>query len=211
MKTYFCVLDFESTCWDGKTKNKFEIIEVPSVLFLIEEDKLTYIAEFQEYCRPQLHPKLSDFCTTLTGITQETVDKSEQFPVVIKNHYNWLVKNTNGEVEKVIFVTCGAWDFATALSSEVKKWKDSFVTNMPTVYKSFINIKDMFAKLYGTKAGGMVSMLNYTGITLEGRHHSGLDDCKNIGKILQKMYKEIIEKHTLEAFMLIQKVDLKPT
>jgi inhibitor of KinA sporulation pathway (predicted exonuclease) len=41
--------------------------------------------------------------------------------------------------------------------------------------------------VYKVKAGGMVNMLNYLNIPLEGRHHSGIDDTRNIAKILLKI------------------------
>lgn len=39
----------------------------------------------------------------------------------------------------------------------------------------------------------MVGMLEYLGIKLEGRHHSGIDDTKNIAKILLRI---ISDGHT---------------
>ena len=39
-----------------------------------------------------------------------------------------------------------------------------------------------------TKRGlGMVRMLNMLGLRLVGRHHSGIDDCRNIARIVQRM------------------------
>src|SRR5689334_525374 len=41
---------------------------------------------FHCYVRPQVHPKLTAFCTQLTGITQETVDKGAQPTVCVECH-----------------------------------------------------------------------------------------------------------------------------
>ena len=35
----------------------------------------------------------------------------------------------------------------------------------------------------------MTSMLEHLGLNLEGRHHSGIDDCKNLGRIVIEMIK----------------------
>ena len=35
----------------------------------------------------------------------------------------------------------------------------------------------------------MVGMLEYLGLQLEGRHHSGIDDSRNIARILAKLGK----------------------
>lgn len=83
---YLLVLDFEATCGDG-TKSQ-EIIEFPTLLYNFHEGKsnspecdsslysfsLPYTdkveATFHEYVRPTVDPRLTSFCTGLTGITQ---------------------------------------------------------------------------------------------------------------------------------------------
>ena len=39
---------------------------------------------WREYVRPVLHPALSDFCTSLTDISQETVDGADTFLTVLR-------------------------------------------------------------------------------------------------------------------------------
>jgi ERI1 exoribonuclease 3 len=220
-KVYYCVLDFEATCWDNaKNKGKpSEIIEFPSVLYEVTDTGLFLISKFRKYCKPVLNPKLSQFCTDLTGIQQATVDVADIFPEVLKQHHNWLLVNTNGSMDKLIFVTCGSWDFTNALNKELGRWIQNYefnvnhpslynlMLNVPDIYKNFINLKDIFISLYKVKAGGMVSMLNYLNIKLEGRHHSGLDDCGNIGKILQKMYLD--GRHEIDKHFPIIKINYK--
>jgi len=36
----------------------------------------------------------------------------------------------------------------------------------------------------------MAGMLNYLRLPLEGRHHSGIDDCRNISRIARQMLKD---------------------
>jgi len=51
-----------------------------------------------------------------------------------------------------------------------------------------INIKTVFKKKYGYKnAKGMAKMLGALKMGLEGRHHSGIDDCGNILRITKRM------------------------
>jgi len=184
---YICVLDFEATCWNDEKcdKSKMEIIEFPSILYKYENNKLEKISEFHEYVKPVIIPKLSNFCTELTGIEQKTVDSADIFENVFKRNFEWLGKNV-GELNEVCFLTCGNWDFATQLPRELSnkslKTKD--------VYKSFINIKEEFKKFYKTKAYGMEGMLKFLNLSLDGRHHSGIDDCRNISKILIKLVED---------------------
>merc|ERR1711988_209823 len=57
-------------------------------------------------------------------------------------------------------------------------------THVPERFKQWINIKKLFQRVTGTKAGGMKAMLDSLGLRLEGHHHSGLDDSRNIARIL---------------------------
>ena len=71
--------------------------------------------------------------------------------------------------------------------------------DVPNYLKRWINIKKVFPKhLFDEKAAknevvfvkdvkkppvtGMPHMLELCGLELEGRHHSGIDDCKNIAR-----------------------------
>jgi ERI1 exoribonuclease 3 len=55
----------------------------------------------------------------------------------------------------------------------------------------WINIKnafrDHYKKVKGKRATGMEGMLAVLGMQLEGKHHSGIDDCRNILRIVQRM------------------------
>jgi len=56
------------------------------------------------------------------------------------------------------------------------------------IFGQWINLKDDFRQHYGLKHNeGMEGMLHRLHMTLEGRHHSGIDDCKNIARIVQRM------------------------
>lgn len=177
---YICVLDFEATC-ENKPYFDNEIIEFPSVLLKWNGTNYEPISEFQKFCKPLLDPTVSDFCLNLTGITQQQVNLGENFPNVIDDHYNWLMANTNGNF---YILTCGYWDLGIVMISECKKWA---MTPKP-IYRKLINIKNEYRDFYTKQRGiGMAAMLTELNIILEGRHHSGIDDCRNIAKILQRM------------------------
>lgn len=64
---YICVYDFECQCTEGDPKLKFnEIIEFPVVVVEVKTKKV--IHEFHTYVKPVVEPKLTAFCTELTGI-----------------------------------------------------------------------------------------------------------------------------------------------
>ena len=51
----------------------------------------------------------------------------------------------------------------------------------------YLYFQDAFLALTGHKGFGMKTMLRDLHLELEGRHHSGLDDSKNIAKILKTL------------------------
>ncbi len=66
---YLLILDFEATCDVKKGNNKpQEIIEFPCLK--LDSRTLEIEGAFHQYVSPTAHPKLSKFCTELTGITQ---------------------------------------------------------------------------------------------------------------------------------------------
>eukprot|EP01125_Pyxidicula_operculata_P021064 TRINITY_DN7982_c0_g1_i1.p1 TRINITY_DN7982_c0_g1~~TRINITY_DN7982_c0_g1_i1.p1 ORF type:complete len:107 (+),score=17.03 TRINITY_DN7982_c0_g1_i1:408-728(+) len=90
-----------------------------------------------------------------------------------------------------VVVTCGDYDLKTALYWEIK---NKNLKTPPSYLHSWINIKIPFSecilKTKENKAGGMRDMLKKLKIPLEGQHHSGLDDCKNISNILRHLIKQ---------------------
>ena len=65
---YFLVLDFEATCDEQRGFNPPEIIEFPTVI--LNTKTLQPEGEFHHYVKPTVNPKLTAFCTELTGIQQ---------------------------------------------------------------------------------------------------------------------------------------------
>jgi ERI1 exoribonuclease 2 len=65
--SYIIVIDFESTCWENMSfyKSTVEIIEFPAVLMNLANGQIEN--QFQQFVMPVEQPKLSDFCTKLTG------------------------------------------------------------------------------------------------------------------------------------------------
>ncbi len=71
-----------------------EIIEFPLIIYNLKKMKIE--TEFQSHCRPMLNPTLTQFCKSLTGITQKQVDESPLFPGVISRIESFLREKTQG-------------------------------------------------------------------------------------------------------------------
>ena len=190
MEYYVCILDFEATCWSEKENtrndNIREIIEFPSILYKVDSEKnVQFVSEFQKYVKPVLNPILSKFCTELTKITQETVNKADTFKTVYKQHFQWIQEYVqNGE--KLIFYTCGIWDLEIMLPIETKRYNLKLYHH----YTKYLDLKNEFQNHYKVHAGGMTNMMKTLSIQHTGILHSGIDDCRNLAKVLIQMIKD---------------------
>lgn len=178
---YYVILDFEATCLENERIYPQEIIEFPSIIIDAKTNK--EISRFQRYIKPIIHPKLSRFCTDLTGITQETVDNGTTFQMAMNEYNAWLLGNglKNGNF---VIVTCGDWDLQSMLPNQC--W-ESYIENYADHFKQWINIKKTFNWFTGKRIGGLAKMMDFYKLPMEGRHHSGIDDCHNTGRLLLKM------------------------
>jgi len=180
---YFLVLDFEATCDENVKLYPQEIIEFPTVL--LNAKTLQVEDEFHMYVKPTANPKLTAFCTQLTGIQQEWVEKGTIITSVLEQYDKWI-SSKKLKANSFTFVTCGDWDLKTCLPSQSKAQS----LKRASYFNSWVNIKKLYADFYHRRIGDMVKMLEGLHIKLEGRHHSGIDDCRNITKILVRMLQD---------------------
>ncbi|KAH9280895.1 ERI1 exoribonuclease 3 [Echinococcus granulosus] len=186
----FMVLDFEATCFERGHIQRQEIIEFPVVL--LEGQSFREIDCFHRYVRPVIRPQLSDFCTRLTGIIQDMVDSQPTFSTIMKKFEDWVDSHfpTDKEKSTFTFVTCGDWDLRFMLPHQAS----ISGCQVPPYCRRWINVKKLstfysstlaYTEYTGHHVDGVVSMLRNLGIPHEGRLHSGIDDCRNIAKILR--------------------------
>lgn len=173
---YFLILDFEANCIENGTLPCQEIIEFPVKVLNAQTLNVEYI--FHSYVQPEVVPSITDFCTNLTGITQDMVNNQYKFPEVLQNFHNFLVTN-NILQSRWIFVTCGDWDLKTCLRNEAQ-YKKLPINNY---FNAWINIKFLIPKF----KGGMMELLSLFSIPHSGKHHSGIDDVTNITECLKHL------------------------
>jgi 3'-5' exoribonuclease 1 len=104
---YYLICDVEATCQEGSSFDfENEIIEFPVIL--IDGQEMKEIDVFHAYVKPSIHPELSEFCSSLTGISQETVDNAQPFYIVYEEFKEWLNSKVSSTAE-CMFVTDGPW------------------------------------------------------------------------------------------------------
>ncbi|XP_076140111.1 3'-5' exoribonuclease 1 [Alosa pseudoharengus] len=184
---FICVVDFEATCEESNPLDfEHEIIEFPIVL--IDTHTLEIVDTFQEYVRPEVNPKLSDFCVQLTGITQKMVDDADTFPSVLRRVVSWLQEKELGTKYRYTLLTDGSWDMSKFLNIQCR------ISGLryPPFARKWINIRKSYGNFYKVPRTNtkLSSMLEKLGLQYEGRPHCGLDDARNIARIALRMLQD---------------------
>jgi ERI1 exoribonuclease 3 len=177
---YLLALDFEATCDDKTVLKPQEIIEFPCLK--INTKSFEVESEFHQYVKPVFNPILTGFCTELTGITQDMVEKESDFALTLNSFQSWMDKEDLKD-GNFAFVTCGDWDLKTGLTSQCQTSNVS----LPEWTQKWINLKKAQQKVTGKFPRSMVISLRELGLKLEGRHHSGIDDARNIAKVIKTL------------------------
>jgi inhibitor of KinA sporulation pathway (predicted exonuclease) len=170
----FLVLDLEATCCDRQTipSAQMEIIEIGAVM--LEAEYLTPISEFQTFVKPVLHPVLTEFCQRLTSITQDLVDNAPSYHEAIARFKAWLYQYDN-----FVFGSWGDYD-------RKQFDRDSRFHQIPyPISSEHINLKKLFTVNQSLQTKyGMSEALKLAGIELLGTHHRGIDDARNIARLM---------------------------
>ena len=146
-----------------------EIIEIGAVI--LKEHTFEIISEFSSFVRPIEQPTLSEFCSNLTSIQQEDVDKADDFKVVFKRFLNWIGP------DRFTLCSWGNYDLEQ-FKADCERHKIPF----PKSFNQHINLKKEFASQRKIKRCGMMKALNILQIAHEGKHHRAIDDARNIAK-----------------------------
>ncbi|MBY0458444.1 MAG: hypothetical protein K2V38_13980 [Gemmataceae bacterium] len=175
----FVVIDFEATCDEPYNPDPQEIIEFPAVL--VSPGDPADGTEFHTYVRPVRHPRLTAFCTQLTGIGQTRVDAAPTFPEALHRFEAWRAATCPA----AYLVACGNWDLASLLPRQcaqhdlgVPAWADGWADLKALFAESFPNASDRAT---------LAEIASALGVGLVGRAHSGIDDARNIARVLRVM------------------------
>ncbi|XP_042502011.1 uncharacterized exonuclease domain-containing protein At3g15140-like isoform X2 [Macadamia integrifolia] len=117
-------------------------------------------------------------------------DVLQQFETWISHHCLWE-RELGGTLRQAAFVTCGNWDLKTKVPQQCKVSK----VKLPQYFMEWINLKDIYLNFYHRRATGMMTMMKELEIPLVGSHHLGIDDTKNISRVLQRMLVDGVVLH----------------
>jgi len=176
----YLIIDLEATCWEKGTRpTRQEIIEIGAVMRVSPTDSLG--DEFSTFVHPIDRPVLSDFCRTLTSITQADVDHAESFDKVFQRLIEWIGP------QPFQWCSWGAYDLKQ-FRVDCRRHNIAF----PKSFENHTNLKKRFAEHMALRPGGMREALHRLKLPLVGTHHRGIDDARNIARIVQAM-PELVE------------------
>lgn len=169
------VIDLEATCADDGSvpPEVMEIIEIGAVWATAEGAVLD---RFQIFVRPLLRPRLTPFCTSLTGILQSDVDSAKLFAIAAKPLAQFA---QDGAQEGSVWMSWGAYDL-----KQIERDCARHAVQNP-VRLPHQNAKQLFAKRQRLKKPtDLASACRLAKIGLEGSYHRALDDAINTARLL---------------------------
>ncbi|NXT57479.1 ERI2 exoribonuclease, partial [Pluvianellus socialis] len=190
-------------------------VEFPAVLLNTSTGEIE--SEFHTYVQPQEHPILSEFCTELTGITQNQVDEGVPLNICLSQFLKWIQKiqkekkiifssdipsHSTSEAKPCTFVTWTDWDLGVCLHYECKRKQ----LRKPDILNSWIDLKATYRAFYNRKPKGLSGALQDLGIAFAGREHSGLDDSRNTARLAWRL---ICDGCVLKVTKSLDKAHLK--
>jgi inhibitor of KinA sporulation pathway (predicted exonuclease) len=170
---YYLVVDLEATCDEQRRipQRQMEIIEIGAVL--VDAATLEPVGDFQTFVRPVVHPALTAFCRQLTTIAQADVDGAPTFPEAIERLRRFL----GGR--RALFCSWGKYD-RNQLALDARRHG----VKLP-FGEDHLNLKQRFSEQLGEEQRyGMAGALRRVGLPLRGTHHRGIDDARNIARLL---------------------------
>lgn len=175
----YVIFDLEATCYDrNEDKPKGfvnEIIEIGAVKL---DKNGNEIGRYSKFSKPLLFPTISEFCNSLTTITQEDIDSADNLREVLIDFLEWVGDNS-------MLVSWGHYD-KSQMNNDLNR---NGLNHLLSSLDNHISIKHIHGEMNGNKRGfGMGRALRMEGLELDGIHHRGIDDAINITKIFKKVY-----------------------
>lgn len=63
-------------------------------------------------------------------------------------------------------------------------------TTFPQFATKWIDVRKLFSSFFRVRSGNLSGMLESLGLRFEGREHSGIDDAKNIARVLVQLIRD---------------------
>lgn len=176
-RAQYLIVDLEATCSDDGSvpRDEMEIIEIGAVV--LDAQSFRIIDEFDAFIRPVRHPRLTDFCLSLTTIQQRDVESAGTFAAAIQEFVEWKSRYPNA-----LFCSWGNFD-----KSQFQR--DCAFHGIPYPFDAgHLNVKEAFSTSQNARRRfGVGEALDRLGLQFEGTPHRGIDDVRNIARIIRRV------------------------
>jgi len=167
------IIDLEATCWNGPVPQG-QVNEIIEIGICLLDTQTGSISKNKGILIKPERSAVSPFCTELTTITQELLDNEG---ITFEAACDKLRKEYSGY--QYTWASYGQYDL-----NMMKKQCLDMSIDYP-LSPNHINVKVLFSEVKGLRRKvGMKGALGILEIPLEGTHHRGVDDARNIAKIL---------------------------
>lgn len=171
------VVDLEAACWRGHPPKgmRNEIIEIGICMLDVNTREIT---NKQGILVKNHESEISPFCTELTSITQEMIDKDgvefEEACRILQDYY---------KSAKRVWFSWGNYDRKQLV-------KDCLHRGVEYPMSDYhFNAKTLYGLKYKMKnEPGVQKALKHAGLEFEGTHHRGVDDAVNIARLIERVF-----------------------
>lgn len=189
------VVDLEATCYDkGEPQNlPNEVIEVG--VAVLDTTTMQVVDRLQVYVKPTLS-YVTPFCTSLTGITPETVADAPTYTQCCETIDDWA-KNYKVPGSDVVTPLTAWVSYGEADPNYFDRQSSSEGVLRPWTHLEYLNIKQLAGVFFGfgkKKNPGLKKAMGLAGIEMQGQHHSGCDDAFNTALLLAHMLRAAPEQ-----------------
>ena len=174
---HYLIVDLEATCSEDETvpRDEMEIIEIGALMQNAHDFEV--VSEFQTFVRPVRNPRLTPFCTKLTSITQADVDAAPEFRTALETFGTWMAG-----FDDALFCSWGNYD-RTQFQRDCR-----FHDLAYPFHTEHLNLSAEFSRsLNLRKKFGIGRALRRLRLTFEGTPHRGIDDVRNIARIVRRV------------------------
>jgi len=174
---YYLIIDLEATCSNDGTvpRHEMEIIEIGAVMQSSRTFEIE--SEFQTFVQPVRHSELTEFCMELTGIVQNDVNGAPSFREALEAMKQWF-----SSFDDALFCSWGDYD-RNQFAQDCEYHRIAYPFGA-----GHFNLKLEFTRAVGrNKKPGIKDALRQLGLDFVGSHHRGLDDARNIARIVRQI------------------------
>lgn len=167
----YLILDLECACWEDEVPEGMRNDIISVGLVEIDTRQREIVREAEYFIRPR-NAVISEFCTSLTGITTEHLRKhGRPFPEVMRSlHKEFGVGNK-------VWMAWG--DDRDVLRSDCRHHR----IEMP-FSDDYVNLSAVLGFAFGRhKKFGLRRAMQAVGLEFEGRQHSALADARNTARL----------------------------